>query len=275
MDWHRVKTLLLALLILANGYLAYKLYDTERDRDYISDSYVQQAADSLKSRGIFISADNIPQKRPVEPIVITTGAEDEYASFVNKLAGENEVSVSVTETGKVYSFGNNMFTVFNDGDFEYVVSDTGENEVVSRRRAQSLTKTFVEISGLSSADFKITQSEESENGFTFTVQRYKNKLPIEDYTTEVEIVGKKVARARGKLLTGTVSSEIATDFSDSVNVLFAIASALDEEEMRIKTMTLTYVAGENSPEIAFTPMYVIKTDEYNFKYDLSTGQIIE
>lgn len=275
MDWHRVKTLLLALLIVANGYLAYKMYETERDRDYISDSYVQQAADSLKTRGIFISADTIPQKRPVEPIVITTGAGDEYASFVNKLAGENEVSVSVTDAGKVYSFGNNTFTVFNDGSFEYAVSDSGENEDVSRRRAQSLTKTFVEISGLSSADFKITQSKESENGFAFTVQRYKNKLPIEGYTTEVEIAGKKVARARGKLLTGRVSSEIATDFSNSVNVLFAIASALGEEEMQVKTMTLTYVAGENFPEIAFTPMYVIETDEYNFKYDLSTGQIIE
>ena len=50
MDWHRVKTLLLALLLLVNGYLAYELYDMERDRDYISDSYVSQAADSLKTR---------------------------------------------------------------------------------------------------------------------------------------------------------------------------------------------------------------------------------
>ncbi len=275
MDWHRVKTLLLALLILVNGYLAYELYDTERDRDYISDSYVQQASKSLEARGILISADDIPQKRPVEPIVITTGAADEYGTFANKLAGDSEVTLSVTQDGNVYSFGNNKLTVFNDGTFEYIVSDTDEKEDVSRRRAQSLTKTFVEISGLSSADFKITEYNETEKGFTFTVQRYKNKLPIEDYITEVEIVGKKVARASGKLLIGSAASEIATDFSNSVNVLFAIAGALDDEEMKIETMTLTYVASENYPEIAFTPMYVIETDEYEFKYDLSTGQIIE
>ena len=275
MDWHRVKTLLLALLLLVNGYLAYELYDMERDRDYISDSYVSQAADSLKTRGIFISADKIPQKRPVEPIVITTAAEDEYDYFANKLAGENEVQVSVREEGKVYSFGDNTFTVYNDGTFEYNTADSGEYEAVTRRRAESLTRTFVEISGLSSADFEITEKDATENGFTFTVQRYKNKLPIEGYTTEVEIAGKKVARASGKLLTGKVSSEIATDFSNSVNVLFAIASALGNEEMTIKEMTLTYVAGENYPEIAFTPMYVVEADGYNFKYDLSTGQIIQ
>ncbi len=275
MDWHRVKTLLLALLILVNGYLAYELYDTERDKDYISDSYVQQASESLKARGIFISADTIPQKKPTEPIVITTGAQDEYADFANKLAGENDVYLNVSEEDTVYSFGNNTFTVFSDGTFEYNVSDTDDSGGVSRRRAQSLTKTFVEISGLSSADFKITEYNESEKGFTFTVQRYKNKLPIEGYVTEVEIAGKKVARARGRLLTGSVSNEIATDFSNSVNVLFAIASALGDEEMAVESMTLTYVAGENYPETAFTPMYVIETDEYEFKYDLSTGQIIE
>ena len=275
MDWHRVKTLLLILLVIVNGYLAYELYDNVHKQDYISESYVKQASETLKSRGIYISEDDIPRKNPTEPIVIATDVEKNYADFAARLAGETKVMLSVTQTGRTYTFGDKMLTLFRDGTFEYTASQTGKIEKTSRRRAQSLTRTFIEIAGLSSADFKITESGETEQGFSFTVQRYKNKLPIEDYITEVEIIGKKVVSAKGKLLAGASESDIATDFSDSVNVLFAIAGALGDKEMNIDSMELTYIASDNYPETAFTPMYVIETDEYKFKYDLSTGQIIE
>lgn len=272
MNWNRAKTLLLAALIAANAFLGYRLYILHRSEGYVTESYAQQAAEALSAMGVDILPDRIPLKKPTEPIVIADGLDDEMEYFASKLSGSSGVEKTKYDDKTVYTGSDMTLTVYRDGYFEYALLREVSDETISARKSKSLVKTFLELSDLSNSDFEITEQNKNEKGYTFTVLRKINSLAVSDYTAQVRIEGGSVVSANGKLFAGITMKDMPTDFSDSINVLFALAKS--GGKMQIENMQLMYIPSTNGSETIFIPMYDITTSVNSFRYDLSTGQII-
>ncbi len=103
MNWNKIVTVMIVLLLLVNVYLGYNIYTQYVDTYIISDSEIASIATLMEKNGITIDTSIIPNKRIDGEVIVGEYDTEEYyrnaALALTEAVSRDEYNIYMTDTG--------------------------------------------------------------------------------------------------------------------------------------------------------------------------------
>ncbi|MBQ2697981.1 MAG: hypothetical protein IJF59_04830 [Clostridia bacterium] len=201
MQWGRAKTVLIALLLGVNLFLAMFIAETQTARGRLSEEYIADTVRLLDRRGLSVAKEDFYAVRLRLP-TLTFSTEGMLDGLVTGLLGEVHEMTS-TEEGSLYRRDGNRLLRTGATDFVYSPAQPiGEEELLST----------LERAGFPAEEFLVT-----EKGLVLTVEG----VEVADYGVRLE-----EGALHGRLLRAEHLRRRNDSLLDTANALLALSEAL-------------------------------------------------
>jgi|GEM_PF-7103601 Uncharacterized protein conserved in bacteria len=244
MNWGKIKTVIIILMLAVNLFFVYNIYIQHRNIYYINEKTIQAACDLLKADNIMVSADIIPDKKLSLSILESVFERDYYDTVVSKISGTENHTKRIINNGVEFNIArNNDIYIFSDTDvlyMKYISNDFGGKNLnnvnvedyteMNSGRLQSHVKTIKDYlmwqkdgqSGVNVYDITAVKGYYDEAGdryFIYCVQTIDSQLVNECEFVAV-IHNGIVQYLEGKLINNEIFRSHHTALIDQVNILF-------------------------------------------------------
>jgi len=259
MQWGKVKTVLIILLILINILLFIELNRLNYEHNYISVKFASDSISVLDSRGINIASETLPRKKPGIPII-------RYNLLSANLEHNDEFNIDPERE---------LLTFNENNEFVYENMIPFEN---AKNNPEAAVKRFFRKFKMNEDSYRIIYISEDRSHVT-AVQVIHNTPVLGNISMEIK--GESVVTASGSILFLKDYSEKKQELKDSVNCLFDIINSGEINSMDSKNivkMELIYqpVVNTGFKNASLIPGYLIKTDTGSeYIYDLTTSRLFK
>ena len=267
MDWARVKTIMITLLICVNIFLAGSYIRSENSRRAEEVLIRSDVASILAGAGISVREETIPlDSVRIYPIVIDSSGIKK-GEIAKDLLGE--VTENITEFETVYTgekgnalFSGNMFSaVFSEG-----------YEVESGVQAKRISDSVIRKLGIS-VDDKLTCETETDGGYEIIYSQTVSEIRVFDCDVTVNVSKNGNVIAHGKIF-GKGRAERTREAARLVSALMLdFADITEAEGTQIQGVELGYFGGEASGRnVLLTPVIKVITDKESVYINAMTGR---
>jgi hypothetical protein len=274
MQWNRVKTILILVLLAANLFLAVNNVLRVMSEYYLSGSFVRSASEALSESGVSAPASVIPHRRPDLPVLKVSSAANNFHGFAQLLLGGG-VKQAVSGGYPEYSSSTGTFTVDSPSSFVFQAGSSAPEA----GSPESFVKAFFRKSGLSGS-YSTVSHVKTEAGTQIIVEETVSKTPVRGCRITFLFTGSKLSRMYGKWVFTAEAAKKSLKLADAVNVLFSIADrrsgGVRPDSSAVKSMRLVYYSPSSAAMASITvlPAYLITYDSgTSYLYDLTQGRL--
>ena len=253
MNWGKIKTIIIVLMLLVNLFFIYNIYIQNRNIYYIGEKTIQTACELLAADNIIVSPEIIPDKK-LSLSIIESVFEPGYFDFVvSKISGTESHTKRIINNGVEFNITkNNDLYEFSDTDvlyMKYISNGFGgknlnnlnvENDYteINPGRLQTQLKIIKSYlmwendsqtnkPGYDIAVQKGYYDETSGRYFIYCIQMIESQL-INECEFITVIKDGTVQYLEGKLINNEVLKSHNTALIDQINILFMERSDIVE-----------------------------------------------
>ncbi len=260
MNWASVKNLLILMLAAANVFLIYNIAVQNRNKSYISEAELQNAAELLSARGQELELSSIPLRRVDADIYEGSypGDESYYTGVAERLSGversklriytmpDGSTRISTGESDTVrmdleftedfrFSYwgnGNSPGAAYNEITADNFEEKSQEHDELGKIRMAALSKLAIAFLGADSSESELGAridggfaDKESGLGYLLISQRL-NGVEIFRHRVVCVFLGERLIHASGRWYFEGLSGKYDYELYDQVNILFTNFSEL-------------------------------------------------
>ncbi len=284
MNWGRAKTHLIALFLLVDVFLLLILLQTRLASEQISDDIIQKTVRILNEHQIYVSAEQIPEKRRENQILTMKNYFEKPLEAAERLLGDRfETIVSNMQTHE-YKFKTSSATLEVAGtSFTYssqpkTQKAKKETEKSSEELYDTIENMLVEL-GFVKNSFSVVSLQKQDGFYVCEVFPQYEKMRVYGVAMHVMADDEDILSITGDWFT-TYSVEQIEDVPllDVTAVLTKMMYEPSCRGIRIKQVESGFLALDDylsSREMAVAPVYII-TDTQNVRhyFDARSGNAI-
>jgi len=273
MGWTRLKLILAAALILANGILFLNVWKLYRSSGYISEDAMDLSEKILSENGVDISSAAIDLKKPKLLIYDGTLAEEYHEKVAEKLSQSMPSRSFNTPTGFIMIMENGDRFTFSSGfTVRYQKAETESSENLSELNWNALeelsgteekkTLRAVEAflkpayfldsdgkrSGLSAKLLAAGKKPGSDTVYC-TVVQYVKDTDVYNLTASFTVAGDSVTEMNGEWCFAQLDASYSAQLLDQINILYSVKnrvaadnSGSEPEIRRMTSLSICYTS---------------------------------
>ncbi len=272
MNWARVKTIMIALLLVVNAFLliTYIRQDNEYRRDELATR--SDVCAILKEQGIEVSDEIVP----LDSVTVSSALLKNDGINGQRIASSilGGIVENKSEEGTVYtSDAGNI--LFSQNSFSLVYSS--DERIRSGEDALDLARELSRKLGLS-VDFKRMECTSENGSYVIKIPQSFAGMHIFNYDISAKISETGSVIAYGKIAVDGAITYMDTETMSTSAMLLEFADALGKREkaLQITDIELGYSASAPAPNIiSLTPAMKITTDSETFHISAETGDLLE
>lgn len=250
MNWASVKNLLILMLAAANIFLIYNIVQQDRNKSYISEAELQNAAELLANGGQELDISEIPLQKVDADIYESSypGDDNYYIGVAERLSGVDRSSLRIysmpdgstristddridLEFAKDFYFyyrgnGNSSETAYTEITADNFEEKAKKYDDIGKTRMAALSKLTIAFLGADSKESELGAYIEGgfadkKSGLAFVlVSQRLNGVEIFRHRVVCAFVGEKLVFASGRWYFEGISDRYDCDLYDQVNILF-------------------------------------------------------
>ncbi len=272
MNWARVKTIMIVLLLAVNAFLltTYIIQDNEYRRDELATR--SDVCAILKEQGIEVSEELIPLDSVILRSALLRNDGVNHARAAGAILGG--VVENRTEEGTVYT-GDAGNILFSQNSFSLVYSSG--KMIRDAEDAKDLARDISRKLELS-ADSKKIECISEGGGYTAKIPQSFSGMHVFNYDISAKISESGSVIAYGKTAGNGSLTYTDTEVMSASSMLLEFCDTLEEknEALRITDIVLGYFAATPAPNvISLTPAMKIVTASETFYISAETGDLLE
>ncbi len=272
MDWSRVKTIMIALLLGVNIFLL--ITYIRQDNRYRRDELVTRSdvCSILSAQNIEVDETLIP----LDSVTIRPAVLENKGLDAKKIASSilGDVFESETDEGNVYT-GKAGNALFSQNSFSLVYS--AGRDIKDSEEAERLARQLSKRLGLS-ADFGKLSCEQESGGFSVKIPQSFDGMHVFNYDVLAKISEDGNVIAYGKIARGGAITYTEGRVLASSSLMLEFADAIKDsrkETLKITGIEYGYAATISTPNIiSLTPVMRLASDTETFYINAETGEIM-
>ena len=249
MNTKKIKTAIIAMLILANMFFIYNLYTLNSNTSRISRQMIDDAITVLRRNGLNVAREAIPDIKPQNYIYEGIYLEETFEEIAKNLS-ESEISNTFRKPeGMIYNAGEYKFD-FGGGteelpdyfsvsianvnlleqdagylDYEliteYLIADGLEDyKKMDIAKAENVIMKFLKKHQPGSVNFETIGYQKNTDSEYLVIVQKLDGLAFDSHIVFAEISGEKIYVFKGKWYFGEFTGRYRMPLLDSVNILF-------------------------------------------------------
>ena len=252
--WRIVKVTLIAVLLLANVFMAWFQNSVSRSAEYLPEETIRQARELLRSDGIVIGQRVVDAKKVSLPIFEGTLMQDYHATVASRLS-HSDVALSFdAPNGVVISMVNGDRYTFSDGfDIRYTVSGFADSldadttdiaelsplQVGEEVEVRKAVAAFLDRAGDNSDErgqsasfaYAITAyGRDDATGTLYCVgEQSANRQSLLDFRAVFAVRDGKVIGMSGSWCFASTDGIYSAQLLDQINILYSVRNRILEE----------------------------------------------
>ena len=270
MEWSKIKTIILLMLVCANVALLALVFAREGLGLRYADETRQSAVQVLAQNGIQFIPQQVPEDISYPTLSLSRDRSGEEALARQQL-GE-VTTVSETDVRHQYQSEN--------GSMEFSMNGSFQVEFVSDAWTKGPEERWEEASArfLSQLGFtgQLEISQNTGDGMEMTYCQVWSGAPVFSCQVHLRWQGDSLILAEGQRLAGTVSGGERGQLLSSTTILMRFLAGLNQHGFvcsRIDAMTSGYLAGGTVRTTQLSPVWRLQTDSGNYYVDAASGEV--
>ncbi|MBC8536922.1 hypothetical protein [Feifania hominis] len=236
MEWSKVKTILIVVLLVVNLFLGVNIVRSYHAQNYLQRDYLENGRTALSAQGLVLDDFTIPSKKPKLSSIRVAGGLDSLKQIGYLLLDTDEAQTpGRLERGEtIMERDGALFAVRGQHSFRYEANRSfGED-------SESALSNFLQSIGVEKRDYTIVKQDEA--GGVYELAQLLSGAEVADCHMVLRFDGGTLLEASGTwIFTGELTDEPA-ELLDSVAALLELAAAASErgETLRPLEMELVY-----------------------------------
>lgn len=251
MNWSRIKSILLACLIVVNLFLGVQIYLRQSENNRLTPEMIADTVTLLSDAGITMDPQLIPRQNPqiqVYEAELPSDLNEYYRSIVQARTGEladslrmhmmvNGIRITVRDTNDLYEFYTSDLLSFYFCDGSYLEQDPIGRVTQSEIEWQEMDdaalelrlnellfgRTFSQRSDVEEAGYYgvriVSGVKTAEGAYILRCAQYMDGFMIRDCTAVCIIYGDRLIAGKGSLIFAQHGAGYSVSYSDAVNML--------------------------------------------------------
>lgn len=270
MEWSKIKTIILLMLVCANAALLALVFAREGLGLRYADETKQSAVQVLEQNGIQLLPQQVPEDISYSTLNLTRDRSGEEA-IARLLLGD---VTSASESDVRHEF------LSEKGSMEFSMNGSFQVEFAQGAWLREKGESYEEASQrfLSQLDFtgQWEASEAVSDGTLLTYCQVWSKVPV--FSCQVSLLwqGDELRHAQGQRLAGTAAAEGSAQPLSTTTILIRFLSGLSQNGFvcsQIEAMDPGYRANGTVRTAQLLPVWRIQTDSGNYYVDALSGEV--
>lgn len=277
MQWSKVKTILIVLLLAVNVFLLANIVKHRQQEYKAQQELAGQVEKLLLRRGITSGDALLGRTSPALPVCVTERRRTDEESFARALLSgslsENEIEDGLQMKGE-----NGQVLWKLDGSLEGRIKRPPDERPETPGEAERYARVLLADAGAELTGALVT-AEETESGFTVKLSYLAKGAPVWDYALTLAFYADDTVGITGKWIFGAVhelAGEGRRDYSPEDAVLAFTGQPEAEKVTHIDSCAPVYYASElGGGRLQLDPAWQIQTDLGIFCVDARKNTILE
>ncbi|MBQ9941309.1 MAG: hypothetical protein IJO74_07210 [Clostridia bacterium] len=284
MNSSSIKNFLIVLLVAVNLYLLFSLTGANPSNHELSSESLENYEDALKSKGIYVEAEQIPSEKYFNSIIAVNCSVQNRLSAAKQYLGNILAEYSLPN-GITFQSEDAYISFFDDGKFEYGLSKHYDSSTfswnspaassfspITKENRKIIERTFSQLISYSNNYNKFSFRElgqtENDDCVTIYVELLTYGLPVHDGLITFIIQDSKPVYIFGKYLFDSFNEEFTGEYIDAPSALFLVENAISVEDIHM----IYYPVMTDSDNYFLIPSWkIISSDGSSFIFDGVSG----
>ena len=269
MEWHRVKTILIALFSIINIGLLLNITYTDYALKNISDKTLEDIVHVMEERGVLIDKKIIPAKKiEMKKFVLGTSVEKESALAAGIFKFEE--SFVDAEGALVFEGGKNNLRLFDGINIDFLGEYITEGFSMDEQSAIKIAKQFAEKMNPDGILLEMLDVIESPDGYEVIYSQTRDGVRIETSRLVIEILQNGIFKAGGNFIYADIDAGTSLGLNDPLSALVNSLSYL--QDTQIQSIDFGYVHMKQSSSYLLMPVWIVADKDMTIYFDVETGE---
>lgn len=287
MNWTKLKTYLIILLVAINLFLAISYINSIKKDSYLDNGAITNTVEFLAKQGIEISKETIPTKIYNSNIIECSYNDNYYENVAISISSSDKESINILpdKSIKITTQNGDSFTFDSNFNFTYISTSFKEENTLStlefthdNDKSVSLTKEqhkkienflYPEYQQNKVFSYSIKSvTPKGNDSISLTCIQIIDNTPINNHLVTFELQGNDILAASGTWFFPTEAESYTYNLYDQLSILIKEAQlhkSGDMSNVNYKISSLNHVYSTywsaNKDNVYFVPSWKISTDD--------------